>query len=95
MKRTIYYVILSILAVSLVYADNIKREFDMSKGGLLKVNSEIGGEIYIRGWDQNKVEVKGDVTGLDPEDYEVSYDVTSTVLEIEIDRPRFARHTSV
>ena len=86
MKRTAYSCILLFMLASLVYGDEIRREFDISRGGQFKISTEIGGEIYIRGWDKDKIEVKGDATGLDPDDYVIDYNATSSVLEIEIDK---------
>lgn len=91
MKRIIYFWVISFIFATAVYAGNITREFDVSKGGSLSFDTEIGGDIYIKGWDADKVEVKSEPVGLNPEDYRISYNATAKSIEIEVEKEHSLR----
>ena len=42
----------------------IRKEFDLAKGGKLEIDLGTGGDVYISGWDKDKVAVKVHVSGL-------------------------------
>lgn len=87
MKKIICLCLAVIFLASPAFADEvIKREFDISKGNRLVLETEIGGDIYIKGWDGNKIMVKAEVIRMDEDDYEIDFDLSSTVLDIRVEK---------
>jgi DUF4097 and DUF4098 domain-containing protein YvlB len=85
MKRIIG---VTILALALAYpagADTIKKEFDIASGKRLSLDLDTGGDIYIAGWDKEKVEVKIHIFGADPDDYDIDFDAGSSAVRITSD----------
>ena len=87
MKKLICLCLTLFFLASLASADDvIKREFDISKGGKLVLETEIGGDIYIKGSDENKVVVKAEVIRMDESDYNMDFDDGSGKLYITVER---------
>ena len=83
MKRTLFVCLLLAFLTSFVFADDvIKREFEISGGKTLILETEIGGDIYVKGWNQDKIEVKAEVYRIDDDDYRIDFDVASSGLTI-------------
>ena len=49
-------------------AQEVNRTYDVSPGGILRLDIETGGSITITGWDRDQVEVNISVTGRDGSD---------------------------
>ena len=87
MKRTLLIGMFLALLTSFVFANEvIKREFDVSSGKKLVLETEIGGDIYIKGTDKDKIEVKAEVYRIDEDDYEINFDKYSSGLTITVDK---------
>jgi len=63
-------------------AQDISRTFDVSSGGRLVLDLETGGEIIIRGWSRNQVEVHVEIDGSDADEVTVEFDESSRAIEI-------------
>ena len=71
------------LLTSFVFANEvIKREFDVSSGKKLVLETEIGGDIYIRGWDKEKVKVTAEAYRIDEDDYKIEFEESSSGLSV-------------
>jgi len=66
--------------------DIIKREFEISKGGRLVLETEIGGDIYVKGSDENAVVVKAEIIRMDESDYDMDFDQDSGTLSITVEK---------
>lgn len=66
--------LLFILFISTLSAGEIKKEFDVSPGGLLEADIKTGGSIHVTGWDKNKVEVTATHRG-DRLDEDINLDI--------------------
>jgi len=87
MKKLIFLCLTVFFLTSLASADDvIKREFDISKGGKLILETEIGGDIYVKGGDENKVVVKAEVIRMDESDYDMDFDDGSGTLSITVEK---------
>lgn len=87
MKKLICVCLAVFFLASLAFADDvIKREFDISKGGKLILDTEIGGDIYIKGWDGDNVVLKAEVIRMDEGDYNMDFDAGSGTLAITVDK---------
>jgi hypothetical protein len=87
----------TILALALLgmtaNGQTIRKEFDLAKGGKLEIDLGTGGDVYISGWDKDKVAVKVHVSGVDEDEYKIDFDKKSSGLEITTDyRGRWERH---
>ena len=89
MKKALCICLLTAFLVPAVLADDIiKREYEISKGGNLILETEIGGDIYVKGWEEDKVIVKAEVIDVDDDAYELYFDQSSSRLKIEVDKKR-------
>jgi DUF4097 and DUF4098 domain-containing protein YvlB len=70
-----------------------KKSFDMEKGKRIDIDINVGGDIFITGWDGEKVEVEVVVTGRDRDDIEIDFKERSSVLKVEIGRDGWFRNT--
>jgi DUF4097 and DUF4098 domain-containing protein YvlB len=61
------------------------KEFGMKRGGKLELDIETGGDISIRGWDEDLVRVKVKLDGRDADRFEIEFDERSGGLAIETD----------
>ena len=74
MKKTLLISVSLVLLATLVFAnDVIKREFEVDKGSILLIETEIGGDIYIKGSNGDKIEVKAEVYRIDDDDYRIEF----------------------
>jgi len=85
-KIACLFIVMAFLAAVASADDVINREFEISKGGRLVLETEIGGDIYVKGWDENKVMVKGEVIRMDEGDYRIDFDQNSDRLSITVDK---------
>ena len=86
MKRSFYVFILSMIVVAFaaqpLLAQDLAKTFDVRTGGKLKLDLETGGEIVIKGWSRNQVEVKVDYEGGNAEEVSVDFDQKGNTIEI-------------
>jgi DUF4097 and DUF4098 domain-containing protein YvlB len=87
MKKTLFIFVALVFLFSLVSAnDVIKREFDVNKGETLTLMTEIGGDIYIKGHDKDKIEIKAEVYRIDKDDYDIDFDPDKSGLMVDVDK---------
>lgn len=87
MKRTVLVCLLLAFLASFVFADDvIKRDFEVSRGKDLVLETEIGGNIYIKGSDEDKIKIKAEVYDIDDDDYDIDFDLASAGLTIVVDK---------
>ena len=70
-----------------------KKSFDMEKGKRIDIDINVGGDIFVQGWDSARVEVEIVVTGRDRDDVEIDFKERSSVLKVEVGRDRWLRNT--
>lgn len=84
--KTVFRSFLSAAALFLLagtlQAQDISRSFDASPGGRLVLDLETGGEIVIRGWDRNQVEINVEISGRDADEVVVDFNESSRAIEI-------------
>jgi len=87
MKKIFLICLLLASLSTFVFADDvIKREFDISKGKTLTLETEIGGNIYIKGSDEDKIEFKAELYRIDDDDYNIDFNLTSSGLTIVVEK---------
>lgn len=79
----------TIMALALIWAaasgETIRKEFGLAMGSELVMDVDTGGDVYISGWDKEKIEVKVHVSGADPDEYDIDSHEKSSGLEISAD----------
>ena len=71
-----------LLWVGVAQAQDRHRSFDASPGERLVLDLETGGEIVIRGWDQDRVDVAVDISGRSADDVVLDFNRGTRVIEI-------------
>ncbi len=61
-----------------------KKSFDMEKGKRLELDINVGGDILIRGWQKDQVDVEVVINGRDRDDIEIDYEQRPSVLKVEL-----------
>jgi DUF4097 and DUF4098 domain-containing protein YvlB len=94
MKRILLTTILALAMLGMTaYGQTIRKEFDLAMGGKLEMDLDTGGDVYISGWDKDKLAVKVHISGVDEDEYKIDFDKRSSGLEIRTDyRGRWERH---
>lgn len=89
MKR-VFVITLAVLLVGALLSVNlyagrertVEKEFKAKPGKVLEIELDTGGDVIITGWGENKVAVKGRITGRNRDDVEIDFDELSDGIEI-------------
>ena len=80
--RIIALVILGVLIAVPGWAQEIHRSFDVKPGSRLELDLETGGDISIKGWDKNQVDITVTIEGRDKADVTVDINENYTGVEV-------------
>lgn len=61
---------------------NVEKEFKAAKGETLTINLKTGGDLTIKGWDKELVNIKANIDGRDAEDFEFNFNEVEKGVEI-------------
>ncbi len=62
----------------------VEKEFDVKKGGKVDLDIDVGGDIYVSGWDKDKVGVEVLIGGRDWENVEVDMEETGGDIRVDV-----------
>jgi DUF4097 and DUF4098 domain-containing protein YvlB len=90
----VFVLVLAVTAISAGYAvsdEDVSKTFSVTSGKKLDINLKCGGGVYVKGWDENKVEVNYYEDHGDLEDLDI--DIKETRSGIKITADFASRHT--
>ncbi len=62
----------------------VEQVFDVKEGGKVELDIDTGGDIYVTGWDNDKIAVEVVIEGRNWENVEVDFDKTRSGLKIDV-----------